>query len=103
MGPRGTRIATASWIAAPASGRGLSLAELFQFAAEPGREVEQRAQRARGEQAVAGTPGPAGVGQHVLKLLHQRRLAGAGLPGEEHEPAVTAAGLRRVVEQRGQG
>ena len=57
-------------------------------------------ERPRGEQAVASPPGPAGLGQAVLQLLDQRRLADARLAGDEHQPAVPLPGLGCVLGQR---
>ena len=70
------------------------------LAADLAGDVVQGRERARGEQAVAGAPDPGRVGQRVLELLDQRRLADAGLAGDQHEAARARASLGGVLEQR---
>ena len=82
--------------------RRIGPAQVQQLTAQLGRDIEQRPQRLRSEQAVARPPVPAGVGQILLQLLDQRGLAGARLPGDEHQPAVTASGIGCVLGQRRQ-
>ena len=77
-------------------------AQLQQLPAELIGDVEQRPERARGEQAIAGPPGPARIRQVTLQLLHQRRLADARLPGHQHQPPVALPCLPRVPGQRRQ-
>jgi hypothetical protein len=81
---------------------GAGPAQLQQLPAELGGHVKQRAEWPRGKQAVAGAPQPAGVRRRVLQLLDQRRLADAGFPGDQDEPAVAPPGLSRVALQGGQ-
>jgi hypothetical protein len=71
-----------------------------QLTAQAVGEVEQRPERARGEQAVARTPGPLRVGQLGLELLEQRRLADAGLTRDQHQPTLTGARRLGVLRQR---
>ena len=66
-------------------------------AAELPGDVEQRSERPRGEQPVAGAPGPRGPGLAPLALLDQRGLADPGLTGDEHQAALAAAGLGGVL------
>jgi len=77
--------------------RGLGAAQLQQLAAEPTGDVVERAERPRGEQAVAGSPVPGGLGQVVFCPLDQCRLADARLAGDEHQPAIPAPRLLRVL------
>jgi hypothetical protein len=76
------------------------LAQNFQLPADLAGEVQQRPQRARGEQAIARPPRPTGIRQVVLQLLHQGRLADARLPGHQHQPPVAEPRLVRVLSKR---
>ena len=66
-------------------------------------DLDDGAQWAWRELAVAPTPQPPGVGLRLthgrLDGLDQRRLADPGLPGDQHEAAVTGAGLRRIRDE----
>jgi hypothetical protein len=77
-------------------------AQLRQLPAQLCGQVKQRPERPGGEQAVARTPGPAGIGQVALELLHQRRLADARLAGNQHQPPVAPPRLLRISGQRRQ-
>jgi hypothetical protein len=57
-----------------------------QLAAQLIGQVVQRPQRARGEQAVVRSPGPAGITQLPLESFEQRGLADARLPADDDEP-----------------
>jgi len=54
------------------------------------------------QQAVAGTPQPAGSPRILLEGLDQRRLADPGLPGHQHQAPVPAPGLAGVLRQQAQ-
>ena len=79
-----------------------AVAQIQQLAAQLVGQVVQRSERARGEQAVAGAPGPAGIGQVVLEPFEQRGLADARLPAEDDQAPVAVPGLGRVAGQQGQ-
>ena len=75
--------------------------ELLELAAGDLGEVEERAERARGEQALAGSAqDPRRRGQALAERLQEDRLAGSGLAADEHEPAGLAGDHR--VERLGQ-
>ena len=82
-----------------AGGRGA--AQLEKLTTKRAREVEQWPKRAGREKAVAGSPGPTGIRHVALKLLHQRRLADARLPGDKHQPPLAVPRLVRVLGERG--
>ena len=63
-------------------------------------DVEQRAERAGGEQAVATAPQPAGPRQLLLELLEEHGLAHPGFPGHQDQPAAAPLCLARVLGQR---
>jgi len=76
-------------------------------AAQPGQiptglraDIKQRAQRPRGQQAITGTPQPAGSPAATLERLQQRGLANPGLPRHQNQPAITTARLSRILGQR---
>ncbi len=73
-----------------------------QLSAELTCEVEERPEWARGEQAIAGPPGPAGIRHLTRKPLHQRRLADACLSRDENQPPLASPSLPRVLGQRRQ-
>jgi hypothetical protein len=77
-------------------------AQLQQLAAQLVGKVVQRSERARGEQAVARAPGPAGITQIPLEPFEQRGLADARLPADDDQPPVTVPGFGRVAGQQGQ-
>ena len=77
-------------------------AALQQRAAELVRQVEQRPERARREQAVAHAPRPAGLRQLLAQPLDKRRLAHARLAAEQDQPSLARGGLRRVFGQQRQ-
>ena len=77
-------------------------AQLGELAAELRADVEQRAERPRGEQAVAAAPQPAGPRQALLERFEQHGLAHAGLTGHQDQPAVPLPGFGRVLGQRRQ-
>jgi hypothetical protein len=66
------------------------------------REVVQRPERARGEQAVARAPGPAGITKLPLEPFEPGGLADASLPAEDDQTPVAPPGLGRTVGQQGQ-
>ena len=79
-----------------------AVAQIQQFAAQLVGQVVQRPERARGEQAVAGAPGPAGIAQIALEPFEQRGLADARLPADDDQAPVAVPGLGRVAGQQGQ-
>jgi hypothetical protein len=79
-----------------------AVAQIQQLAAQLVGQVVQRPERARGEQAVAGSPGPAGIGQVALEPFEQRGLADARLPADDDQAPVAVPGLGRVAGQQGQ-
>jgi hypothetical protein len=76
--------------------------QLQQLAAQLVGEVVQRPERARGEQAVARAPGPAGVAQIPLKPFEQDGLADASLSAEHDQAPIAPPGLGRTAGQQGQ-
>ena len=71
--------------------------QLQQLAAQLVREVVQRPERARGEQAVARAPGSARITQLPLEPFEQGGLADASLPAEDDQAPVAPPGLGRAV------
>ena len=63
-------------------------------------DVEQRAQRPRGQQPVAASPQPARVRQLLLERLGQHGLAHPGLTGDQHQPPAALPRVLRVPGQR---
>ena len=63
-------------------------------------DVLERPEGRGREGAVAGAPGDPGVAQPVDEGLDQARLADAGFAGDQHQPAVAAAGVGCVFVER---
>ncbi len=63
-------------------------------------DVEHRTQRTGRELAVACPDEPLGVGELELQRVDERRLADAGLTGDEHQPTRPGPGRGRRIEQR---
>jgi hypothetical protein len=81
-------------------GRFVRPVEQRQLAAQLVGEVVQRPERARGEQAVARAPGPAGIAQIPLEPFEQGGLADARLPAEHDQAPGAPPGLGRTVSQQ---
>ena len=65
------------------------------------RDLDQRPERTRRVQRVAGTPkDPSRVPALVAEAPQERRLPNASFPRDEHEPAPSL--FTHVIEQRGQ-
>jgi hypothetical protein len=71
--------------------RSPAAAQVREFPVELRADVEQRAERPRGQQAVAGPPQPAGILRVLLERLEERGLPHAGLPGHQHQAAAAFA------------
>ena len=80
--------------------RRLAAAQGGELPVELRANVEQRAERARGEQAIAATPQPASPRHLLLETLEEDGLAYPGFPGQQDEPAVAPLCLARVLRQR---
>ena len=66
-------------------------------------ELEQRPQRLRGEEAVAGAPHEAPVAAALVRERpHEGRLADAGFPADEHQPAASGDGGVEMLAQCGE-
>jgi hypothetical protein len=72
-------------------------AQILQRTAEIAGEVEQRGERPRRRESVAGAPRPAGTGQIALEPLDQHRLSCARLTGDQDKPSFTPICFVRVL------
>lgn len=80
----------------------LPAGQVGEFPAGLRGDVEQRAERPGGQQAVADTPQPAGPLGAGLERLQERGLAHPGLPGHQDQPAFALPGFTGVLTQRPQ-
>ena len=78
------------------------LGPLVDLAAEGGREIDERAERARRAQGVAAAPERRRDPVPGGELGEQRGLADAGLALDEHEPPVTTARVAEPALEIGQ-
>jgi hypothetical protein len=75
-------------------------AQRAEFPADLRADVEQRAQRTRGQQPVAGPPQPAGPLRMLLERFDKRGLPDSRLAGHQDQPAVAQPRRAGILGQR---
>jgi hypothetical protein len=80
--------------------RGRPAAQIGEFAAGLRADVEQRTERPGSQQAITGTPQPAGLLHALLERLQEHGLPHPRLPGHQDQPTVALSCFAGIFGQR---